>query len=390
MRRSMLSAVPLTLALLLGSTAVTQAAPGTQPTPTARATTFKDHAVRLAPGAATPRPGKVVAPPRNPASRPQVGVQFHGMWGSYTDADRARVLDNLVDMGAKWVRIDISWAMLQPERGAISESSWGVKNIDKVITMASSRGLKVLGTLWMTPQWARPGGSDERTAPSDPADYGRAFAWAARTWEGKVQAWEVWNEPNSGDFMTGSNAAVYTRMLCSAYNQVQAPPGDAPARVVYGGTMHNDVDWIEKTYAAGAKGCFDIMATHPYQSPSNTAAMTGRGTEPWEFASLREVRKVMARYRDYRSIWITEFGWSSHANTGNEPLWAKGVTQQQQADFTVGALQALRANFPYVRKAFIYNDRATTGEGTHLAGYGIMNADTSPKPVFNALRDYLH
>ena len=117
--------------------------------------------------------------------------------------------------------------------------------------------------------------------------------------------------------------------------------------------------------------------------------MTGRGTEPWEFASLREVRQIMARNKDYRAVWITEFGWSSHANSGNEPAWARGVTEQQQADFTVGAIKALRTNFPFVKKAFIYNDRATVGEGTHLAGYGILNADESPKPVFQALKAYL-
>ena len=320
---------------------------------------------------------------------PDVGVQFHGLWSSYTDRDRAQVLDKLVAMGSTWVRLDVSWAMLQPEAGKIDPDSWGVKNIDKVVRMASSRGLQVLGTLWLTPDWANPP-AGERSAPADPGDYGKAFAWAAKHWKGKVDAWEVWNEPNSGDFFVDPNPVTYTRLLCSAYRAVQKTPGQPGAKVVYGGTMHNDIDWIKDTYRAGAKGCFDIMATHPYQSPSDTGPLAGRGTEPWEFAALGEVRDVMRSYNDYRAVWITEFGWSSHTNNGNEPAWALGVTPQQQANYTVEALKALKTRFPFVRKAFIYNDRATVGEGSHLAGYGILTANNQPKPVYNALKTFLN
>jgi len=40
---------------------------------------------------------------------PGIGVQFHGMWSSYTDAQRILVLDKLKAAGIKTVRIDVSW-----------------------------------------------------------------------------------------------------------------------------------------------------------------------------------------------------------------------------------------------------------------------------------------
>ena len=43
-----------------------------------------------------------------------VGANFHGIWSTYTDATRDKVLDSLKDAGVKWVRLDIAWASLQP------------------------------------------------------------------------------------------------------------------------------------------------------------------------------------------------------------------------------------------------------------------------------------
>jgi hypothetical protein len=320
--------------------------------------------------------------------RPAVGVQFHGLWSTYSDTERAGILDKVAAMGATWVRIDISWAMLQPTRAPIDPDAWGPQQVDKVITMAHRRGLKVLGTLWLTPPWAHPL-AGERSGPADPRSYARALAWAARRWQGKAQAWEVWNEPNATEFFAGANPNRYARLLCASYRAVQAAPGPPAARIVYGGTMHNDVDWIRRTYQAGVQGCFDIMATHPYQSPADTSATSGAGASMWEFKHLRHVRSLMLRHGDRRPVWVTEFGWSSHRNRGGEANWERGVTRRQQAVYTVNALRLLRREFPFVRNAFLYTDRANPAEGIHQAGYGLLTHRLRPKPVYHALRGYL-
>src|SRR4051794_30061999 len=70
---------------------------------------------------------------------PDFGVQFHGMWSNYTDAQRAVVLDKMAAAHVGWVRLDVSWAMLQPD-GPSSYNTWGVNFVDRVVTMATSRG----------------------------------------------------------------------------------------------------------------------------------------------------------------------------------------------------------------------------------------------------------
>src|SRR5206468_516770 len=54
-----------------------------------------------------------------------MGVQFHGMWSLYSDSQRAYVLDKLQAAGVNSVRLDVSWAMLQPTSAA-SYDAWGI------------------------------------------------------------------------------------------------------------------------------------------------------------------------------------------------------------------------------------------------------------------------
>jgi polysaccharide biosynthesis protein PslG len=314
-----------------------------------------------------------------------MGVQFHGTWSSYTDAQREKALTRLAAMGADWVRIDIGWTMMQPQAGRIDPQSWGVQFIDKVVRMAHSHGLKVLGTLWLTPDWARPR-AGERSAPANPKTYAHALQWAAAKWKGVVQAWEVWNEPNSSDFFVGANPVTYTRLLCAAYRAVNSSPASRSVRVVYGGTMHVDVPWIDKTYRAGAKGCYDVMAVHPYQVPGDLGPAAGNGSQVWEFEHLAALHRVMVRHHDRKPVWATELGWSSHRNTASTPDWAKGVTTKQQSKFSVQALNMLDHRYRFVKKAFFYSDRANPSEGVHQAGYGILQNNLSPKPVYYGLQ----
>jgi polysaccharide biosynthesis protein PslG len=95
----------------------------------------------------------------------------------------------------------------------------------------------------------------------------------------------------------------------------------------------------------------------------------------------------MRRHGDEaKDIWLTEFGWSSHPNTGREPDWMRGVSLQQQADYTVRAIRLVRASYPYVTNMLVYNDRNRTSGNVHLDNYGVLYYDVSEKPLYRALR----
>ena len=325
------------------------------------------------------------APLVTKATGHQLGIQYHGLWSNMTDSRRAAVLNKIKASGAKWVRLDMSWAMIQPNRGSY-DMGWGVPKVDTVVREANQRGLKILATFWLTPSWAN-GGRGERTAPSNPQDYADALAWAAKRWDGKIQAWEVWNEPNSGDFLNGANPVQYSNLLCAAYRKMKN--SGVKQRVVYGGTMYNDSDWIKQTYQAGAINCYDIMATHPYTAPADDSPGQKSDGTQWSFRHVQAVRNLEKRYGKSRPMWLTEYGWSAHRNDGSEANWEKGVTEAQQAEYATQVLDLMKTDYPYIKKAFYYEATQDNSSSTHLNGYGMLTYNLQERPVYKAFQRYL-
>ncbi len=52
-------------------------------------------------------------------------------------------------------------------------------------------------------------------------------------------------------------------------------------------------------------------------------------------------------------------------------------------------LQLLQAEYPYVERAFGYNDRDTAVGTTHQRSYGLRRQDASKKPAWDAVANYL-
>jgi polysaccharide biosynthesis protein PslG len=317
--------------------------------------------------------------------RPAFGVQFHATWADYTDADRTAVLDKLQAAGVKWVRIDLGWASLQ-EGGAGSYSQWYVDLADRVVNAARARGIHVLATLWATPGWAN-GGRGTNVPPNDAADYARAATWAAAHFRGRIEAWEVWNEPNLSDFFVG-NAAAYAQLLRAAYPAFKS--GDSNALVVFGGPSGNDTDFLRNVYAAGIRGAFDVMANHPYQGIADAAPEVPDDGTKYNLSHVRSVHDLMRANGDgAKQIWFTEFGWSSHANPPRVENWNRGVTAEQQADFLVRTIKFVGTTYPYVTNIFWYNERDLASGNAQLDNYGLLDRSLAPKPAYKALKAYL-
>ena len=334
----------------------------------------------VAASSATARPTSRTSP-----ARPNIGVQFHCTWSNYSDARRRAVVTKLAAAGVKTVRIDIGWRSLEPTRPR-RVSAWHVRLADRCVDLARAAGMEVLVTLLWTPAWAT--GGDSATPPSRAADFARFARWTARHFRGRVSAYEVWNEPDDARFWKGG-VAQYVRLLRAAYPAIKA--GDSNAQVVFAGTVHNNTRWISAAYRAGAKGAFDVMATHPYQGVGDEPPeVVGDAGSWWLLTHVAAVHELMVRHGDGRKpIWFTEFGWSVHDNEAETAPWKRGVTAETQAAYLVRAIALMRARFPYVARAFWYKDAAAAGEDAHQAGYGLLRADLSPRPAYTALKTVL-
>lgn len=323
---------------------------------------------------------------RTAQASPNIGVQFHCTWSHYSDAERRAVVTKLAAAGVKTVRMDIGWRSIQPSRPR-RVSAWHVRLADRCVNLARAAGMEVLVTLLWTPSWANRG-ADRATPPRRAADFARFARWTARHFRGRVSAYEVWNEPDGARFWKGG-AARYVRLLRAAYPAIKA--GDRDAKVVFAGTTHNNTRWISAAYRAGAKGAFDVMATHPYQGVGDEPPeVVGDAKSWWLLTHVAAVHELMVRRGDGgKPIWFTEFGWSVHDNDPGTPPYRRGVTAETQATYLVRAIVLMRARFPYVERAVWYKDAAIAGEDTHEAGYGLLRADLSPRPAYAALKTVL-
>ncbi|MEN3273096.1 MAG: polysaccharide biosynthesis protein PslG [Actinomycetota bacterium] len=320
------------------------------------------------------------------ATAPAFGVQFHATWSDYTDAQRIALLDKLAAANIRWVRIDIGWASLEPN-GPGQLDQWHVNQLDTIISAARQRGINVLGMLWRTPAWAN-GNQPPNTGPNNPADYARFATWIAGHYRGQIAAWEVWNEPNQSDFFTGADPAKYAALVRAAYPAFKA--GDPTASVVVGSVALNDTDWLSRMYDAGVSGAYDILSTHPYQQPTDQGPEIADDGQRWTLDHIGAVHALMvARGDGAKKIWATEYGWSSHANTGAEATWNKGVTEAVQADYLARSLTWFANRHPYVTNVFWYNEREKATGITHEDGYGLLHRDLSDKPAYLKIKSIL-
>jgi polysaccharide biosynthesis protein PslG len=372
-------------------------APAASPAPTSSTTTSPTTTPTSTPATTSPTttPPTTTTPTTAPSSspygprlagEPQVGANVHATWSSMTPASLTAIYGQLASTGVKWVNIDMGWASFEPT-GPGQFSSY-VQTADNAVNQARADGLQVLATLWSTPGWAN-GGQGTNVPPTNPNDYANFARWAAGHFAGRVAAWEIWNEPNTSAFWSGTDPAAYAALVKVSYPAIKA--GDPSTLVVVGNTSYNDTAYLSALFADGIHGYFDVLATHPYQGVANQPPeIADDGTE-WTMAHVAAVHNLMAANGDSsKPIWFTEFGWSNHANTASSPNWMLGVTDAQQGDYFVRTLRWVAANAPYVTNAFWYESTDQSGTDIQNANYGILTTSWTPKTSDGTVKAYLN
>jgi polysaccharide biosynthesis protein PslG len=333
------------------------------------------------------------------ASGQTAGVQTHLLWPGVDGQEVRRQLDLVRDSGAAIARVDVGWASLQQTSRSRYET-WFLDRLDLVVEAADARGVDLLLTFMNTPCWASTapetvkqgcaGAWWERGvtayAPADPDDYARAIGFLAARYRGRVEAWEIWNEPNhSGFWRAGDAASAYAALLKAAYPAVKA--ADPAATVVGGSLSHSDHAFAERLYQLGVKGSFDAFAVHPYSD--DVSPLDPRSTIDPRYSFVRgvpRIREVMLRHGDDRPIWLTESGWSTSTIRTTDP-WRNGVSEATQALFLRQQAEQV-ARWPWVQVSVWFNllDMGAGREDLY-SNCGLWRVDGTPKPAWTAFRE---
>lgn len=291
------------------------------------------------------------------------------------------------EMGAPWIVEYFPWGYIENQKG---QFDWS--HADMVVSHARAQGLTVIARLGYVPAWARPQGSV--TSMLDDAhysDFGDFVAAFTEHFKGQVDYLIMWNEPNT-NFEWGErpvDPAGYAALLKVAYGR--AKEKNAGIKILAGGlapnlalpnstdTM-NDLEYLDKMYAAGAKDYFDILAAHAYGWKS--AADDSPSPQAVNFRRTELLHAIMAKNGDgAKHVIVTEGGWNDH------PRWTKAVSPPERIANTLAAYDwcektqwidacALWA-FRYPAPTYTFNDYWT-----------FVTPDFDVKPIYQEIQKY--
>ncbi|MEW2400066.1 cellulase family glycosylhydrolase [Streptomyces sp. NPDC046862] len=332
----------------------------------------------------------------------RMGIAYGDTLTWKSDKALNRALDDAVGVGAKWVRVDLSWNNIQPESAVNYE--W--HRFDRVAKAAKAHRLNVVAVIAYTPKWARVAGctGSQSCAPADPDTFaGFAKQAAERYAPMGVHTWEVWNEPNIGFWRPAPDPARFTELVKVTSRALRS--ADSKAYVVMGGLAGiksdskgnrlSPLDFLTAAAKRGVNKYVDAIGYHPYNFPALPSATPGTGTA---FERISTVQgNLMAVLDTYGTpdlpIWLTETG----APTSGAGEVSDGttvtddtdhVTEARQAEIAVDTVKTAVAN-PHVDAMFWYTDQDLAPAEEKLRPtryYGLRRYDGSKKPAFDALK----
>ena len=186
---------------------------------------------------------------------------------------RERTVQMAREAGISWARQEFTWAEIEPEPGVYNWTKY-----DEIVDLLRRNNIQVIARLDRPPAWARSKASATGSSgpPDDFETYGRFVRAFAEHYKGKINYFQIWNEPNLGREWNDApiDPAAYTQLLKIAYENAKAVDSNirilsAPLAITLGETFGanstqyrnmNDLQFLEEMYDAGAKPYFDILS----------------------------------------------------------------------------------------------------------------------------------
>lgn len=307
-----------------------------------------------------------------------------------SDSQLAALLARLHGDGLTVVRQRFAWEVLEPTRGVFDWTA-----LDRVVEAATVHGLEIVAVLDGSPAWARrPADADNALAPpQERAEFGRFAAAVAQRYAGRVQFYQIWDEPNIAPHWgaQGVNPTDYAGFLREAAIQIKAVnPRAMIITAALAPTLEenavnlSDVAFLDQLVSHGAAGGFDIVAAQPYgfDQPADAEPAADR----LNYRRIELLRAVLERHGlDAVPLWATAAGWYAPppGETDGAAPWP-AVTPASQATFTADALAQAR-RWPWLT-GWLWGGAVATAPPDPRRGFALWTATGQPRPAAAVLR----
>jgi alpha-L-arabinofuranosidase len=264
-----------------------------------------------------------------------VGIQFYGALNT------GNGLDHAADAGARWIRVPLSWASIEPADTTPANYNWS--SLDLSVTNAAGRDIELILTIAGQPSWAAVYAMGPVTDTADLIEFVGALV---ERYDGdevddapgspRVRYFELYNEPDNADVghavhggwgYWGHNGTGYANLLRTLYPVIKA--ANPQAKLVFGGlALDNfepngpfDPDFLDDVLATcQGHDCFDVMNYHYYPPFRSRWASYGMGI----IGKANYVRQKLVAYGfSDTPIVCTETSWVSGADWGSNELQSR-------------------------------------------------------------------
>lgn len=332
---------------------------------------------------------------------------------------REQAMRLVAEAGITWIRQEFTWEDIEihgkgdfeDRRHQPAQSAWA--KYDHIVDLAQKYNINIMARLSNPPTWTRALTDTVGTfaPPDNLADYGDFVEAVAARYQGRIPAYQIWNEPNIypewGEYPV--NAVEYTALLKEGYTRVKKV--DPQAIVVMGALAAtieldrvrryapnglptspgglSDGLFLQQMYNAGASPYFDVLAMQGYGLWSGPA---DRRMQPrvMNFSRPLYIRDIMVRNGDaHKPIWLSELGWNAvPPQSGIPPVYGQ-VSPEQQARYAALAYQRMEREWPWLGVGFYWffkqaDDRERVANPQYY--FRMVEPDFTPMPVYQAIK----
>ncbi|TAK96163.1 MAG: hypothetical protein EPO09_06565 [Aquabacterium sp.] len=199
------------------------------------------------------------------------------------------------------------WFAIQPTNDP-DPSHWNWSQVDYRVNYFRSHNSSgsIIYTLGQTPAWASSNpnqtgcayGTGVCAPPTNDADFKAYVKATAQRYLGKIQYYEIWNEPGWAGFFAGSPAKLASMTAVAKQALKEVDPADTYKLRLIGPAV-GDI-WMDQYLRAGAGVNLDIFNVHQYISPVTIEADVPAG--------IANAKLMMQAYGLKLPIWNTETG----------------------------------------------------------------------------------
>lgn len=277
-----------------------------------------------------------------------VGLNVHWALGGF--GYDAKYEAKLRSSRTMWVREHFYNEVLTGE----NQEAW-LARYDEIISRYRARSIRVVGMLAYGPD------HNDFRRPHD--DQWEDFVRLVVDRYGKdIQVWEIWNEPDSPDYLQPNNPETYGRMLEIAYPIIKEKYPNAT--VLNGGLSWPNPFWAEQLYRDYGN-YFDALSIHLYYCEKYYEEGDFRTLD----ANLKSLKQMIDQYRPGDRVWVTEIGCS----TGSS-----GIDASRQRQYLERVVPHLLQK-GWFEMLMLYTIRNRDINNRYENEFGLLRLDMSPR-----------